>query len=289
MSLPSRLFLLGLLSAQVQAVQLDQLEVPRTYLRYLPQLLDGAKLMAASEQCAVFISGKVKVDDSREDQPVFSYTCRDAQSMTYRWRVDGLTLEILDETRPEGRISFAQLQAEIDARRERERELEAQRQAQIAQIQAQRAQVEQQREAERQRKAEEEARRREARRRERLWGICQETLQRQTRTMNDLVWVTTEQPEALELELELAALPSPDPGALEQEAGSMPPSQEEQGEGAEAAEMLQPLRFTIDFNASDYFGEALEYRAYCDIDEQEVVQVSIHPRRLEEAEAPIAP
>lgn len=220
-----------------QAVELDQLHLPRSYLRYLPQLYDGAKLMAQTEKCAQFVSGTLNVDASEDHAPVFSYTCRDSDDYTYRWKVDGLTLDILDDTRPEGRISFAGYQAELELQRQRQRERELARQNEVARLQAEREAIDAERE-----------RLRLERERTAYWPKCKSLLAIQTRNMSAVEWLFDVQPEAEVLSSE------------ENEA--------------------VVVRFTMDFNAEDYYHQPLKYRAYCDFSPPAEAEIEIHPRIL---------
>lgn len=303
--------------APLGAVELEQLHLPKSYLRYLPQLLDGARLMESSEECHKFLSGTLKLDASSLDHPVFVYACRNSDLLTYRWVVDGLSLDILDSTRPAGRISFADLQAEIDERRRQERAAEAERQRQVAALQAQRIEIERQRQEEQERRRLEEERLREERRRNQVWQACVALWQNQTRNMIEVKQLTLVEPEALVLDTPAAVsegyavantafvasseqdMAGPD-GAVSSsdhssdgsaEDGSASVSSDEQGPllnsgstaSAEAVEPVPVIRFTLDFDALDLRGQVLEYRAYCTAKSIEQLELSIHPRALEEA------
>lgn len=247
----SALLLLALGSAGSLAVELEQLHLPKSYLRYLPQMLDGGKLMAASERCDTFLSGELSLDRSQLDHPVFLYTCRDRDQRTYSLLVDGLTHDILDDSRPSGRVSFEQLQAEIDRERARARAREEAEAAAIAELQRERAEVERQRQAELEQREQERQRLEEIARRERLWQRCRSLLAEETRNMLDVTWLTQSQPQVQ---------------ALDNEA--------------------QRHRYAVDFNAVDPQGRALAYRAYCVFEaEGETLTHSIHPRALEERKA----
>jgi hypothetical protein len=240
-----------LLFAQAQAaapdpaaeVDVHQLHLPRSYLRYLPQMLDGARLMAADETCSEFISGKLSLDRSSLSHPVFHYLCRDSQGDTYRWYVDGKSLQVLDDTRAGGNISFAQLAQEYEQKREAERQRAAERQAAIDALQRQRQAVAEQREQEQKRREQLRAEQAERRRRDQLWQNCQQQLETQTAHMIERQWLTTERP------------------AIEESASG--------------------VRFSVDFNALNLAGTLLQYRAYCRGEpEGNEVTVSIHPRAL---------
>lgn len=250
----SAILLVSSLPTVATAVGLEQLHLPKSYLRYLPQLLDGGKLVASTERCQQFLSGTLNLDKSTPDEPVFLYTCRDHRQRTYSLLVDGNTHDIIDPSRPSGRISFAELQAEIDRQRERERARAAEEAAAIAELQQERAEVQRQREQELERQAREQARLAEIARRERLWQACQALLREQTRNMLEVKWLTQAQPEAEEL-----------------------------GEDAEAVDAAeQRYRFAVDFAAVDPQGTPLAYRAYCYFAaEGEALTHSIHPRSLE--------
>lgn len=246
--------LLAVLPLVTAAVELEQLHLPKSYLRYLPELLDGGELVASTERCQQFISGTLSLDKSSPDEPVFLYTCRDDSQQTYSLLVEGNSLEILDPSRPSGRVSFAELQAEIDRQRERERARAAAEAAVIAELQQERAEVRRLREQEIERQALEQARLDEIARRERLWEACRVLLREQTRNMLEVSWLTQVQPEAEKLGDKI-----------------------DENDAAE-----QRYRFAVDFDAVDPQGTPLAYRAYCQFGaEDEVLTHSIHPRSLQ--------
>ncbi|MDQ2075065.1 hypothetical protein [Marinimicrobium sp. ABcell2] len=212
-------------ASNAQTVDLDQLWLPQSYLRHLPRLYDAAQLVDASSRCVEFITGTVAVDRSSLEHPVFTFTCRNRERQTYSLLVDGLTLKKVDSTRPEGFISFEELEKEY----QRERELALERERQREELEALRAQRQQEREEQQRREAwqkEEQARA------ELLWETCQAQLQDRVGNMSQLVWLTDTMPE-----------PSYE---TEPEVGEQP-----------------PFVFVIDFNARDIVGQALRYRARC--------------------------
>lgn len=237
-------------TAQAQSanddVDVHQLHLPHTYLRYLPSMLDGARLMAADEHCAEFLSGDLNIDESTLTHPVFRYQCRDSAGQTYRWHIDGQSLEVMDDTRADGRISFAELTAEYEQERELARQLAAERQAKIDALQLERQQVAAEREAERLKREQLLAEQKEQARRNRLWQKCQAQLALQTDDMIGREWLTETQP-----------------------APEVSPER---------------VRFAIDFNARNLNDQALKYRAFCDAEtEGETVAIEIHPRALVQA------
>lgn len=227
--------------APTHGVELEQLWVPKSYLRHLPRLYDAAQLVEDSSRCTEFLEGTVAVDQSELEQPVFKLTCRNRDHQTYSLLVDGGSLEKLDDTRPGGSVSFAQLEEEYQQERERQLERERKRQ-ELAERRA------------RQRREAEERERREAwleaerLRWERLWEVCKAGLQERVGRMSKLEWLTD-------------AMPQPE-FASEPEVGDQP-----------------PVTFTIDFNAEDVHGAALSYQAQCTVEDAEQYQLDIGPRK----------
>lgn len=237
------LALVGLLwlGAHAQAVELEQLWLPKSYLRHLPQLYDAARLVEDSPRCAELLEGTSHLDRSTLDHPVFRFTCRNSEGKSYSLLVDGPSLEKIDETRPSGRVSFEQLREEYREEQARERERELKRQ-ELAELQS----------------ASEEAERvrqqwlawwqEEFQRREDLWTQCVKRLQERVGDMQSLEWLTDTMPEPdLEQEPELGNHPA--------------------------------LTFVVDFNAQSYYGEDLYYRAYCRQSDDDTLELDIKARR----------
>lgn len=225
----------------VQAVELEQLWLPKSYLRHLPRLYDAARLVEAYPRCAQLLEGTSHLDRSTLEHPVFRFTCRNSEGESFSLLVDGPSLEKLDETRPSGRVSFEQLHEEYreEQARERERELKQQELAQLRLASE---------EAERVRKEWVEWWEEEYQRRETVWAKCVARLQERVGEMQSLEWLTDTMPEP-----ELAQEP---------ELGSRP-----------------ALTFVIDFNAQSYYGEDLYYRAYCRESEDDTLELDIKARR----------
>lgn len=242
-------------AATLSAVELEQLWVPNTYLRHLPRLYDAAQLVEQSSRCQEFLEGGMALDQSSLEHPVFQFRCRDAQRKTYGLLVDGLSLEKLDDTRPGGTISFAQLEQEYQQELERQKELERKRAELAALKEQQRQEAEAQAELEEQRRQEELERQRrrewwaeEQQRRALLWEQCRSALENRVGAMAALEWLTASMPaQELNEELETGAQPS--------------------------------VEFEFDFNAQDLHGQALYYRAWCSISSEDDYQLSIKPRR----------
>lgn len=219
-------------SASPSAVELDQLWVPKSYLRHLPRLHDAATKVENWSRCAEFIEGTTHLDRTTEEQAVFTLTCRDAEGQTFNVLVDGPTLHKVDEARPDGLVSFEQLEQERREAAEREREREK-KQQELAELER-RA-----REAEGEERAWQDWWQAEHERRRARWAECVEALEQRVSGMQALEWLTTTMPEPkMQTEPELESHP--------------------------------PLTFTIDFDAESYYGEPLFYRALCHAEEGEV-------------------
>lgn len=263
--LNSRFWLLGVFivysPATFSEVGVELLHIPKSFIIRLPALFDGAQLVEQSARCQKFIQGTVDMNRATSKHPIFRYTCRDQHEKIYHLRVDGLTLHLLDDTRPSGSISFAALQAEIDQQKQRAIQQEQLKQEEIQRIQAELQELERFREAELalQKKQREEHERiqteknsslLETSRRKHLWEICAVKVRALTSNMQKLQWLTLDQPE-------------PD------------------------WENKNQLHYSMDFNATDYQGRNLHYRAFCQLGSDADVNVSIHPRAL--AHTPQAP
>lgn len=223
-------------------VDLDSLWLPSSHQRHLPRLYDAARHVRALPGCEEFIEGTSQLDRTRPDHPVFRLTCRDADGETYSVLVDGPSQEVLDDTRPGGRVSFEQLRVEYEQERKRLEEL-VRREQELADLEMS------SREAERLRREWLQWWEAEHQRRARLWTECRALLDERVGRMQSLEWLTETLPEAeLSQEPELESHP--------------------------------PVSFVIDFNAESYYGEPLAYRAFCAQEDQgEAMQLDVRPRR----------
>ncbi len=222
-----------LISPPLMAVDVEQLWVPKSYLRHLPRLYDAAQQVEDSPGCDEFIEGTTHLGRTTMEHPVFTFKCRNEEGKTFSLMVDGPTLKKVDDTRPGGLVSFEQLRAEYEQAQAREQERER-KERELAELQQQRQ------EAERERQQwldwwEEEHRRREA-----VWQQCVEKLEDRVGGMQALEWLTQ-------------TMPEPD-WAQEPTLDAHP-----------------ALTFTIDFNAESYYGEALRYRVLCQQEGEDVV------------------
>ena len=227
-------------------VDVEDLWLPKSYIRHLPRLHDAAQLMAESTRCARFIEGQAHLDKSSLEHPVFTLTCEGPEGQTYSLVVDGPSLEVLDSTRPSGRVSFEQLEKEyqrelaLERERERKRQELAEREREASELAELRRQWEVWWQAERERRV-------------RLWEDCVAQLQERVGAMRELEWLTQTMPEPEMPELNRKA-PT--------ELGKQP-----------------PVSFQIDFNAVSYEGEDLRYRAVCRSGVDGPPELEIKPRR----------
>lgn len=221
-------------------VGVEKLHIPKSYIRHLPALFDGAQLMEQSERCQKFVEGTVNINNATLKHPVFRYTCRDQLSKTYHFLVDGLTFDIYDETRPSGKVSFDQLQIEINQDKVSALQAEQLKQEEMERLKA---------ELQALKYLKSEALMQQDSRQEYLWSICYQRAQNLAKNMQDLEWMTGL---------------SPEPNWIDEE--------------------LQ--HYSIDFNASDYQGNKLEYRILCQLSSETDAKVSIHPRSLAQIPAP---
>lgn len=239
---------LFLLASQVwgASVDVEDLWLPKTYNRHLPRLYDAAQLMAQSARCARFIEGQAHLDKTSLEHPVFTLTCRNPEGQTYSLVVDGPSLDVLDATRPSGRVSFEQLEREYQQELELERERERKRQELAEQEQKAKELAELRRQWQAWWQTEQE-------RQTRIWEECVAQLQERVGAMDGLEWLTQTMPEPKMPELKMK---------IPTELGEEP-----------------PVSFQIDFNAVSYAGEDLRYRAFCRSEADAAPELEIKPRR----------
>lgn len=227
-------------------VDVEDLWLPKSYIRHLPRLYDAAQLMANNTRCARFIEGQAHLDKSSLEHPVFILTCENPEGRTYSLVVDGPSLEVLDSTRPSGRVSFEQLEKEyqrelaLERERERKRQELAEREREASELVELRRQWEAWWQAEQKRRVG-------------LWEDCVAQLQERVGAMRELEWLTQTMPEPSMPQLDISS-----PTDLGE-----PP----------------PVNFQIDFNAVSYAGEDLRYRAFCRSEAGGALELEIKPRR----------
>lgn len=166
----------------------NQLVLPKSYHQHRASLWKAAALAAQTPRCARFLLGDLQRDHSTSSHPIFRIQCRDDKNKNYALLVDGLSLHVLDDTRPGGSISFAELQKEIEAERERRRILEEKLAVERLAEAKKREEIQLLRELE-------ELKRVENARRKQLWDHCQQQLRIKVRNMDELVWLTQDMPE----------------------------------------------------------------------------------------------
>jgi hypothetical protein len=165
-----------------------QLFLPKSYRTYFPDLQNAAVLASQMEGCTRFLRGELQLDLSTPDHPIFSMLCRGENNRSFAFLVDGKSLHLLDETRPEGSISFADLELEVLAKREQQKILDEKIAAEALAEAARQEEIAALKEAEEARVLEEE-------RRKRLWDYCLRQLTRRVQNMHGLNWLTKTMPE----------------------------------------------------------------------------------------------
>ncbi len=235
------LWLLLFIGLPTQAVELEQLWLPKSYLRHLPRLYDAARLVEKYPRCAELLEGTSHLGRATLDHPVFTFKCRNTSGQTFSLMVDGPSLMKVDDTRPGGLVSFEQLREEYAQAQAREREREQKAEA-LALLEQEALQSEQERQQWLQWWEEEFVHR------EALWSDCVDALEQRVGGMQALEWLTSSRPEP--------------------ELGHEP-----------RLDSHPPLTYVIDFNAESYYGEALFYRVHCQRDENAEVVLDIKARR----------
>jgi hypothetical protein len=166
-----------------------QLLLPRSYQQHLPRLQQAAELALSTDRCERLLQGGLQLDLSRPDHPVFRILCRDQHQQSFAMLVDGISLHLLDDTRPGGSISFEDWQREMESEKERQRILEEYEARALLREAEQRQDMDMLRLA-REALALEDARRK------RLWEFCREQLAIKVEVMREVNWITRFMPEA---------------------------------------------------------------------------------------------
>lgn len=167
----------------------SKLLLPASYRKYFSSLQRATELAAETEQCKQFLQGGLQLDRSESNHPIFRILCRDERGQSYALLVDGLSLMLIDETRPGGTVSFAALQQELDEARERQRLLD-ERSAKEALAEATRLE-----DLELLRAAQELVRL-ENERKLALWNHCVQELKLRVQNMHSVVWLTQVMPDS---------------------------------------------------------------------------------------------
>lgn len=166
----------------------NQLVLPKSYRQHRSSLWKASALVVQTPRCARFLLGDLQLDRSTLSHPIFRIQCRDEKNKSYALLVDGLTMHVLDDTRPGGSISFDDLQKEIKAEHERRRIVEEKLAAEQLAEAKKREDLQLLRQLEESKRVEDERRRQ-------LWDHCQQQLRIKVRNMHELVWLTQNMPE----------------------------------------------------------------------------------------------
>lgn len=161
-------------SAVAPGFSASQLNLPRSYQQHYSALQNAAQLASQSSRCVRFLRGELQRDRSSLSHPVFRILCRDDSGKSYALLVDGLTLRLLDETRPQGSISFAELEQESEQQR-------------LAEERQKRELLELHNTHEFQQQVRE--------RYQRVWEQCRERVGLRVGNMHELRWISDEMPE----------------------------------------------------------------------------------------------
>jgi hypothetical protein len=105
----------GVLAKGLNHVQAHQLILPKHYQPHLPSLQQAAQLASQTPRCQELLQGSLHIDRSTPQHPVFRILCRDQGGNSFALLIDGISLHLLDETRPGGSISFSDLAQEQNA------------------------------------------------------------------------------------------------------------------------------------------------------------------------------
>lgn len=92
--------------------QAHKLILPKSYQIHLPALQQATQLVLQMPRCQELVQGSLHIDRSTLRHPVFRIMCRDREANSFALLVDGISLHLLDDTRPGGSISFSDLQHE---------------------------------------------------------------------------------------------------------------------------------------------------------------------------------
>jgi hypothetical protein len=93
-------------------VQEHKLVLPKYYQAHLPSLQQAAQLAIQTPRCQELLQGSLHIDRSTPQHPVFRILCRDQGGNSFAFLIDGISLHLLDDTRPGGSISFSDLYQE---------------------------------------------------------------------------------------------------------------------------------------------------------------------------------
>ncbi len=232
----SSLALVGLLVADVSlAVDNFNFWLPSSYREWLPEMRQEAEALEKTEACVKVIKATLHESYSTRENPVFRFVCRDSQRVSFSILVDAVTHKQTysnPERSPEA--IAARKAAAIEA-------------ARLAEIEAAKERLE----ASRQK--------------------CQQLLDKRTKFMRDLSWVSDglSEPKRIDLEGKKKAKLKPEPAKK-----AMPESETVEDE------VPQAWVFDAQFDASDLHNRPLRYQARCTVPDEGKVSLKIS-RRIE--------
>lgn len=148
------------------AVDRSRLWLPSSYKQHFSELRKVAELAETkAPRCVEVVDGSLSESLSTIDKPIFRLICRDESKRTYAMTVDGITFELVDLSRPSGRVSFEALELE---------RVEAEKQAVLDQQEAERQDL--------------------LLLQKNMWAHCQKQLALKTKNMRALVWHVQDMP-----------------------------------------------------------------------------------------------
>lgn len=166
---PCSLVGLCVFSWPVLAVDRSRLWLPSSYKQHFSELRKVAELAEEkAPRCVEVVDGTLSESLSTVEKPIFRLICRDESKRTHAMQIDGITFEVVDLSRPSGRVTFEALELE---------RIEAEKQAVLDQQEAERQAL--------------------LLLQKNMWADCLEQLAVRTKNMRALVWRSQDMPEPI--------------------------------------------------------------------------------------------
>lgn len=142
-----------IICAAANAVDDKKLWLPSKYAKQFLELKKAAEAAEALDRCVDLVSGTIDLDQSKPNQPIYRFLCRQENGRTYNEMVDGVSFKTLTTVIVEPKEPTPE---ELEAiRLAEEKRKEEERKARIAH----------------------------------LWGLCEAKLKEKTRLMADVSWL----------------------------------------------------------------------------------------------------
>ena len=215
---------IGLLMADASlAVDNYNFWLPSSYREWLPEMRQEAEALEKTESCVKVIKATLHESYSTRENPVFRFVCRDAQRVSFSILVDAITHKQTysnPERSPE--VIAARKAAAIEA-------------ARLAEIEAAKERLEASRQE------------------------CQQLLDKRTKFMRNLSWVSDGLSDPLRIDLGENKKAKPKSEPVEDE-------------------VPQAWVFDAQFDASDLHGRSLQYQARCTVPDDGKISMKISRR-----------